>query len=320
MCRASGARAEPAARGAHHDLGRGGPPRQRPARRAPLGRGAARCGCRSIAAISGTSGPPTACRGTSSPTWAETWSQAGKNDEINAIFDQPYADAPSDEDPRRAPGDRARRPASAISTFELDLAAAQAHWFEGDGQAIEAFFSAAEPVALVRIARTGGADASGVRGPGRPREARLRRPPRWAGEGGRAVVRPGGGRRPAVLRLRRVARERRRDAPRRHGHLDPRRRPIRWRSPSARPAARSSRATTRASSRTPRGGRSFWSESRGPMPERGDPAALLPGAVLLRRRLAARRAADAAAGRVDGRRGRPAAVEGRLPQRPRTRR
>ncbi len=74
----------------------------------------------------------------------------GKNDELNAIFDRPYGDA----HPTKLPAGRLEitlDPAQKVKTFELDLATARGLARTAQGPLAEAFFSAAEPVALVRL-------------------------------------------------------------------------------------------------------------------------------------------------------------------------
>ena len=87
----------------------------------------------------------------------------GKNGELNAIFDRPYGDA----HPTKIPAGRLEivlDPAQQVTSFELALASAEGRAWLAEGGSIEAFFSAAQPVALVRIP-----------GP-EPKELRLRPP------------------------------------------------------------------------------------------------------------------------------------------------
>ncbi|NQT53838.1 glycoside hydrolase N-terminal domain-containing protein, partial [bacterium] len=87
----------------------------------------------------------------------------GKNGELNAIFDRPYGDA----HPTKIPAGRLEivlDPAQRVKSFELALASAEGRAWLVEGGSIKAFFSAAQPVALVRIP-----------GP-EPKELRLRPP------------------------------------------------------------------------------------------------------------------------------------------------
>jgi alpha-L-fucosidase 2 len=75
---------------------------------------------------------------------------AGRNDEINRIFDKPYDGL----HPTKLPAGRLEitlPPGDDVQAFELDLAAAEAHARLVNGK-VDAFFSASEPVALLRIA------------------------------------------------------------------------------------------------------------------------------------------------------------------------
>jgi len=76
---------------------------------------------------------------------------AGKNDEFNKLFDKPYDDV----HPTKIPAGRVEisLPAGvALSSFELSLADAQAHVHTAGAGSIDAFFSATERVALLRVA------------------------------------------------------------------------------------------------------------------------------------------------------------------------
>ena len=87
----------------------------------------------------------------------------GENGELNAIFDRPYGDA----HPTKIPAGRleiALDPSQQVKSFELNLASAEGRAWLADGARLDAFFSAAQPVALVRIP-----------GP-EPKELRLRPP------------------------------------------------------------------------------------------------------------------------------------------------
>jgi alpha-L-fucosidase 2 len=78
---------------------------------------------------------------------------AGKNDEFNRVFDKPYDDV----HPTKIPAGRIEIALPAgleLSSFELSLADAQAHARAGGGASIDAFFSATDRVALVRIPGT----------------------------------------------------------------------------------------------------------------------------------------------------------------------
>jgi alpha-L-fucosidase 2 len=84
---------------------------------------------------------------------------AGKHDEFNALFDKPYGDA----HPTKIPAGRveiALPEGVELSSFELSLAGAQAHVRTTTGVSIDAFFSATERVALLRIPGTGRADVT----------------------------------------------------------------------------------------------------------------------------------------------------------------
>ncbi len=75
---------------------------------------------------------------------------AGKNDEFNQLFDRPY-DGPH---PTKIPAGRLQISLPAghhLTSFELSLADAQAHVRLAGGRSVDAFFSAAERVALVRL-------------------------------------------------------------------------------------------------------------------------------------------------------------------------
>jgi alpha-L-fucosidase 2 len=74
----------------------------------------------------------------------------GKADEVNDICDKPYFDA----HPSKLPAGRleiALDPSQQVKSFELDLATAQGYAHFADGRSLSGFFSAAEPVALLRI-------------------------------------------------------------------------------------------------------------------------------------------------------------------------
>jgi alpha-L-fucosidase 2 len=74
----------------------------------------------------------------------------GKNDELNSIFDYPYG-GPY---PTKIPAGRLEitlDPAQSVRRFELNLASAEGRAWLAGGEKLEAFFSATEPVALVRI-------------------------------------------------------------------------------------------------------------------------------------------------------------------------
>ncbi|NQT88680.1 glycoside hydrolase N-terminal domain-containing protein, partial [bacterium] len=74
----------------------------------------------------------------------------GKNGELNAIFDRPYGDA----HPTKIPAGRLEidlAPAQQLQSFELNLASAEGRAWLADKTRLEAFFSADQSVALVRI-------------------------------------------------------------------------------------------------------------------------------------------------------------------------
>ena len=74
----------------------------------------------------------------------------GKNRELNAIFDRPYGDA----HPTKIPAGRLEidlDPSQRVKSFELNLASAEGRAWLADGAKVEVFFSAAQPVALIRI-------------------------------------------------------------------------------------------------------------------------------------------------------------------------
>ncbi len=74
----------------------------------------------------------------------------GKNGELNAIFDRPYSDA----HPTKIPAGRLEidlDPSQRVKSFELNLASAEGRAWLGDEARLEVFFSAALPVALIRI-------------------------------------------------------------------------------------------------------------------------------------------------------------------------
>jgi alpha-L-fucosidase 2 len=76
--------------------------------------------------------------------------EAGKNDEFNRLFDKPYDGL----HPTKIPAGRVEISLPAgqdVSAFELSLADAQAHVRAGSATPVDAFFSAAERVALMRI-------------------------------------------------------------------------------------------------------------------------------------------------------------------------
>ena len=78
----------------------------------------------------------------------------GKNDQFNAIFDYPY----NGLYPTKIPAGRWRSPwprANGSRRSELDLASAEGQVRLADGSQGTAFFSAAEPVALLRIVARG---------------------------------------------------------------------------------------------------------------------------------------------------------------------
>ena len=73
-----------------------------------------------------------------------------KFDEVNALFDSPY----NGVSPTKLPGGRLEitlAPGEELTGFELNLATAEGVARLSDGSRVEAFFSAAQPVALVRI-------------------------------------------------------------------------------------------------------------------------------------------------------------------------
>jgi alpha-L-fucosidase 2 len=75
---------------------------------------------------------------------------AGRNDEFNRIFDRAYDDL----HPTKLPAGRLEitlGEAQRLSSFELDLASAEGRAHLHDGSRVSVFFSAVEPVALVRI-------------------------------------------------------------------------------------------------------------------------------------------------------------------------
>lgn len=87
----------------------------------------------------------------------------GKNAQLNAIFDYPY----NGLHPTKIPAGRLEitlASAARVKEFELNLASAEGRARLDNGTQVEAFFSAAEPVALMRIP-----------GPG-PKELHLRAP------------------------------------------------------------------------------------------------------------------------------------------------
>jgi alpha-L-fucosidase 2 len=74
----------------------------------------------------------------------------GKNDELNAIFDYPYGGL----HPTKIPAGRLEitlGAAQRLDAFELNLASAEGRAHLADGSKIDVVFSAAEPVAMVRI-------------------------------------------------------------------------------------------------------------------------------------------------------------------------
>jgi alpha-L-fucosidase 2 len=76
--------------------------------------------------------------------------QAGRNDEFNRLFDKPYDDV----HPTKIPAGRIEitlPDGLDLTRFELSLADAQAHVHTASGKPIDAFFSATERVALLRI-------------------------------------------------------------------------------------------------------------------------------------------------------------------------
>ena len=253
---------------------------------------------------------------------------AEKDDKyIDDVFDRAYRDS----HPSKIPAGRIEitlDPGQRVERFELNLATAEGRAHLAGGTRAEAFFSAAQPIALLRVpgaapraahlltpamVASGGVTSSGPDSQG---VAKLGYPPAVFGEepglqwyvqeaalGMRYVVAMGS-RRAGDSTLYAVAVTATMDEP----------------DPLAL-AKRRVRNALDAGWDTLRGPHAawwarFWGQSQVRVPRRGHPAPLLPGPLLLRRGVAPRRAADAAPGRLDGRCGQPAAVEGRLPQRP----
>ena len=122
--------------------------------------------------------------------------EAGKNDEFNRLFDKPYDGL----HPTKIPAGRIEIALPAgqdVSAFELSLADAQAHVRAGDAASIDAFFSAAERVALMRIPGSRGADARDRGAPPASPSSVTPHPARATGR--RALVRAGSGSRPSLL-------------------------------------------------------------------------------------------------------------------------
>jgi alpha-L-fucosidase 2 len=79
---------------------------------------------------------------------------AGQNDEFNRIFDGAY----DDRHPTKLPAGRLEitlDPGARLASFELNLATAEGRAHLASSGRIDAFFSAVEPVALIRIPATG---------------------------------------------------------------------------------------------------------------------------------------------------------------------
>ena len=88
--------------------------------------------------------------------------QAGRIDEINRIFDNPY----NDVYPTKIPAGRLELDlpdGARLESFELDLASAEGRAHLADGRAVRCFFDANQPVAMMEL-------------PGEPRALRLRAP------------------------------------------------------------------------------------------------------------------------------------------------
>ena len=72
--------------------------------------------------------------------------------EISRLADAPYNHCTRHEAPRRPPGDHPR-PARTVTSFELDLARAEGRARLSDSTHVLAFFSAVQPVALIRFSK-----------------------------------------------------------------------------------------------------------------------------------------------------------------------
>ena len=253
-----------------------------------------------------------------------------KFDVINGLWDSPY----NGVTPTKLPAGRMEitlDAAQQVKTFELNLATAEGVARFTNGTKLDAFFSAAEPVVLLRIP---GPEPKAIRttqpdGCVSPTERRQHRPQQrrhrgraWISRGQdrqrgrREMVRSTGSRWAGVLCLHGIPSRRQRDAGGRDRHLyKRRRRPARLGTSSA---VRSALARGYEAMLKPHADwwRKFWMQSSVSVPE----PEIQRHYVLCRYfyGAASRRGAppDALAGRLDGRLRRIAAVEGRLPQRP----
>ena len=205
---------------------------------------------------------------------------AEKDDKyIDDVFDRAYRDS----HPSKIPAGRVEitlDPGQRLERFELNLATAEGRAHLAGGTRAEAFFSAAQPVALLRIpgaaprrarlltpamVASGGVTSSGPDSQG---VAKLGYPPAVIRRGaGPAVVRAGGGAGHALRRRAGLAARRRQHAVRRGRHRDHGRpRPARA-GETPRAQSRSTRAGTRCANRTPRGGPAFWGQSHVRVPD-----------------------------------------------------
>ena len=306
--------AEPASRGAHRDLGRGDPARQRPDSAACSG---ARGGVVRLSLDRGdlwdlrTPEHPRSPTGPT-PTIQRSWPRATSG-ELVRLFDAPSTRSVSDEAPGGPPRARPSTRAAVDGVRPRLRRAVGRASFDGRSGRSSVLQRARDAWRCCGCPAAAPALSPGAGGLGRSLATR----PRARGQDGvLRVARAGGGSRP-VVRVHVAAP----GGGRRHGD---RSRIVTSRD-AATPAgagavARRARPSTRgydtrSRRRTARGGRRFWAR-RGSPARPGRRAALQPRAVLLRRGVAARCAADAAAGRVDRRRRHAAAVEGRLPHRP----
>ena len=165
--------------------------------------------------------------------------------EISRLTDAPY----NHPTPTKLPAGRLEivlDPARTVTSFELDLARAEGRVRLSDGTSLVAFFSAVQPVALIRIPgaapreirlRIPGSGAGGDTGPDSHAVAALGYPPAKTGsDGGHPLVRAGHRGRAELLRLCPEPSPGRGDPDRRDGDLDGRRpRPARPGPSTSRP-------------------------------------------------------------------------------------